>query len=151
MQLTQFTDYALRLVLYLAAHPERLVPVQEASRTYGVSQHHMVKVVQKLVEQQIVTAVRGRRGGLRLKALPKDINVGALVRVTEPHFTLVECFDLTTNTCPIERACGLKGALRHAEHAFLKVLDSYTIADFASQAPALLRLWTRRPLATSTT
>lgn len=145
MQLTQFTDYSLRLVLYLAAHPARLVPIQEVSHAYGVSQHHLVKVVQKLVEQQIITSVRGRRGGLRLKAQPKDINIGALVRATEPHFTLVECFDHRTNTCPIDQACGLKGALRQAQHAFFGVLDGYTLADFGERAPALIRLWRRAP------
>jgi len=145
MHLTRFTDYSLRLVLYLAAHPDRLVPLSEASRAYGVSQHHMVKVVQKLVERQIVTAVRGRRGGLRLKLPPERINVGALVRATEPHFTLVECFDLETNTCPIERACGLKDALRQATRAFLDVLDHFTVADFLERAPALIRIWKRSP------
>jgi Rrf2 family nitric oxide-sensitive transcriptional repressor len=145
MQLTQFSDYSLRLVLYLAAHPDRLVAVQEVSRAYGISQHHLVKVVQTLVEEDVVTAVRGRRGGLRLKARPGDINVGALVRATEPHFNLVECFDALRNTCPIDRACGLKGALKKAEGAFFAVLDGYTLADFAERVPALIRLWKHPP------
>lgn len=141
MQLTYFSDFALRLVLYLAAHPERIVRVQEVSRAYGVSQHHLVKVVQRLVASGVIETVRGRRGGLRLSLPPDRINVGAVVRLTEPHLNLVECFDMRTNTCPIERACGLKRVFRDARDAFLQVLDAYTIADFVPNAPALIRLW----------
>ena len=93
MQLTQFSDYSLRLLLYLATHPDRLVPVDEVSRAYGVSHHHLVKIVQLLVDRQFVASTRGRGGGLRLNRPPAEINVGALVRITEPHFDLVNvCF-----------------------------------------------------------
>jgi len=143
VQLTQFSDYSLRLLLYLAAHPDRLVPIDEVSRAYGVSHHHLVKIVQLLVDRQLVASTRGRRGGLRLNRQPADINVGALVRITEPHFDLVECFDRTTNTCPIEPACGLKQVLRDARRAFLDVLDGRTLADFLPRAPELIRLWQR--------
>ena len=141
MQLTQFSDYSLRLLLYLAAHPDRLVPIDEVSRAYGVSHHHLVKIVQLLVDRQLVASTRGRGGGLRLNRQPAEINVGALVRITEPHFDLVECFDRTTNTCPIEPACGLKQVLRDARRAFLDVLDGRTLADFLPRAPELIRLW----------
>jgi len=143
VQLTQFSDYSLRLLLYLAAHPDRLVPIDEVSRAYGVSHHHLVKIVQLLVDRQLVASTRGRGGGLRLNRQPADINVGALVRITEPHFDLVECFDRTTNTCPIEPACGLKQVLRDARRAFLDVLDGRTLADFLPRAPELIRLWQR--------
>jgi Rrf2 family transcriptional regulator, nitric oxide-sensitive transcriptional repressor len=143
MHLTQFSDYSLRLVLYLAAHGDQVVSVQEVSRAYGVSQHHMVKVVQLLVDQKIVASVRGRRGGLRLNKAPAEINVGRLVRLTEPHIDLVECFDRETNTCPIDPACGLKGVLFDARRAFFEVLDRRTIADFLPRAPALIRIWNR--------
>jgi Rrf2 family nitric oxide-sensitive transcriptional repressor len=141
MQLTQFSDYSLRLVLYLATHDGQLVTLQEVSRAYGVSQHHLVKVTARLVETGVVTSVRGRSGGLRLNKAPADINIGELVRSTEPHFDLVECFDAEHNTCPIDRACGLKGVLRDAQHAFFAVLDRHTLADFLPRAPALIRLW----------
>ena len=143
MQLTQFSDYSLRLLLYLAAHPDRLVPIEEISRAYGVSHHHLVKIVQLLVDRQFIASTRGRGGGLRLNRTPAEINVGALVRLTEPHFDLVECFDRTTNTCPIEPACGLKQVLRDARRAFLDVLDGRTLADFLPRAPELIRLWQR--------
>ena len=143
MQLTRFSDYSLRLVLYLAAHPARRVPVQEVSRAYGVSHHHMVKVVQRLVKRRIVVSSRGRQGGLRLNQPPERISVGGLVRMTEPDFDLVECFKRSTNRCPLDRACGLKGVLTRANGAFLSVLDEYTIADFAPRAPELIQLWKR--------
>jgi len=143
VQLTRFSDYSLRLLLYLAAHPDRLVSIDEVSRAYGVSHHHLVKVVQLLVDQQLVASTRGRGGGLRLNRPPASINVGSLVRLTEPHFDLVECFDRETNTCPIEPACGLKQVLRDARHAFLDVLDGRTLADFLPRAPELIRLWKR--------
>jgi Rrf2 family nitric oxide-sensitive transcriptional repressor len=143
MQLTQFTDYSLRLLLYLSAHPNRLVPVEEVSRAYGVSRHHLVKVVQQLVDQQLVASTRGRGGGLRLNRAPADINIGALVRQTEPHLDLVECFNSRTNTCPIDRACGLKHVLGDAQRAFLDVLDRSVLADFLPRAPELIKLWTR--------
>jgi Rrf2 family nitric oxide-sensitive transcriptional repressor len=147
VQLTQFSDYSLRLVLYLALHPDRFVPLPEVSRAYGVSQHHMVKVVQRLVEKEIVASSRGRGGGLRLNQSPNAISVGELVRVTEPHFDLVECFNKSTNTCPIDRACGLKGVLEEAQDAFLAVLDDYTVADFLPRGPELIRLWRSRSIA----
>ncbi len=145
MQLTQFSDYSLRLVLYLAVHPDRLVSIPEVSRAYGVSQHHMVKVVQRLIGHGLIVSVRGRRGGLRLNRQPEEISVGALVRLTEPHLNLVECFDGETNSCPIDQACGLKGVLKQARGAFLRVLDEHTLADFLPRAPALIKLWRQPP------
>jgi Rrf2 family nitric oxide-sensitive transcriptional repressor len=141
MQLTYFSDYALRLVLYLAAHPDRVVSVNEVSRAYVVSPHHMVKVARLLIDRGIVAAVRGRRGGLRLNVPAERLTLGALVRLTEPHFDIVECFDAALNTCPIAPACGMKGVLQQARGAFLDVLDEHTIADFLPRAPALIKLW----------
>ena len=145
MQLTRFSDYSLRVLLYLAAHPGRLVPLPEVSRAYGVSQHHLVKVVQRLVAEDLIVSTRGRGGGLKLKRAPRDINVGALVRATEPHFDIVECFDRAENTCPIEPACGLKRVLSNAQRAFLAVLDEVTLADFERRTPELIRLWKHPP------
>ncbi len=145
MQLTLFSDYSLRVLLYLAAHRERLVPVSQISAAYGISQNHLVKVVQRLLEQGLVESVRGRRGGLRLARDPRDINVADVVRATEPHSNLVECFDLRNNACPIEPACGLKLALARAQQAFFAELARHTLADFGARAPALIKLWNRKP------
>jgi Rrf2 family nitric oxide-sensitive transcriptional repressor len=144
VQLTRFSDYSLRVLLYLATHQDRVVSINEVSRAYGVSHHHLVKVVQRLLEKDLIASTRGRSGGLRLNRPPSTINIGALVRATEPHFDLVECFDRATNTCPIDSACGLKGVLRNAQAAFLKVLDDRTLADFLPRAPELIRLWKRQ-------
>lgn len=138
--LTKFSDYSLRLLIYLGVHDDRLVSVGEVSRAYRMSPHIMVKVVQLLVAQGLIASVRGRHGGLRLKKAAADINVGRLIRRTEPGWDLVECFDADGNTCPIDPACGLKGALKRAQRAFLGVLEEYTLADFLPHAPVLIRL-----------
>jgi Rrf2 family nitric oxide-sensitive transcriptional repressor len=143
VKLTKFSDYSLRLLLYLAAHPDRLVSVREVSRAYRVSPHILVKAVQLLVDEGLVASVRGRHGGLRLSKPPELINVGAVIRRTEREWDLVECFDPKTNRCPIEPACGLKQTLKQAQRAFVRVLDDHTLADFLPQAPALVRLLKR--------
>ena len=143
MKLTKFSDYSLRLLLYLAVHGDRVVSVREVSRAYRVSPHIIVKAVQILVERGYVVGVRGRQGGLRLNKDPGEINIGAVIRATEPSWDLVECFDLATNTCPIEPACGLKSVLTEAQRAFLGVLDDHTLADFLPRGPALVKLWNR--------
>src|SRR4051812_504712 len=101
MHLTQFSDYCLRVAIYLGCHPERLVSVAEISRAYGISRHHLVKAVQILTKLGVVEAHRGRGGGMRLEKPPREINVGWLIRRTEPNMNLVECFDRERNTCPI--------------------------------------------------
>jgi Rrf2 family nitric oxide-sensitive transcriptional repressor len=141
MQLTLFSDYSLRIGLYLATHPERLVPVEEISRAYAISKAHLVKVVQKLTELGIVESVRGRGGGLRLRKDPAEVRMGDLVRATEPDLDLVECFDADHNTCPIAPVCGMKGALLRARTAFLESLNENTLADFLPRREKLVALW----------
>jgi Rrf2 family nitric oxide-sensitive transcriptional repressor len=143
VQLTQFSDYSLRLALYLAMHPDRLVSVQEVSAAYDISAHHLVKVVQRLAQGGVIASTRGRGGGLRLARSPEDINIGALVRHTE-RFDLLECFAADTNTCPITRVCGLKHVVADAQKAFIAVLDQHTLADFLARGPALVRVWRGR-------
>lgn len=144
MQLTLFSDYSLRILLYLTMHPGRRVTLPEISAAYGISQNHLVKVVQRLIEEGWVESARGRGGGLSLARAPADINVASVVRITEPHMNLVECFDAQTNTCPIDPACGLKKVLLRAQEAFMKELEQHTLADFAPRAPALIKLWQRK-------
>jgi Rrf2 family nitric oxide-sensitive transcriptional repressor len=140
VHLTQFSDYSLRVAIYLACHPGRVVSVGEISRAFGVSRHHLVKVVQILTDLGVVEAQRGRGGGMRLAKDPSEINVGWLTRRTEPNFDLVECFDPSTNTCPIAPACGLKSALYRAQQAFLEVLDGYSIDRFMRRRSELADL-----------
>lgn len=143
MQLTLFSDYSLRVLLYLAANRNRVVALSEISRAYGVSKHHLVKVMQRLIAEGLVESVRGRSGGLTLAREPSEINIGAVVRKTEPHLDLVECFDAESNRCPIASACGLKLALIRARDAFLCELERHTLADFVPRGPALIKLWNR--------
>jgi Rrf2 family nitric oxide-sensitive transcriptional repressor len=129
MQLTVHTDYALRVLLYLAHFPDRRVGTEEISRAYGISKNHLVRVVQTLDEAGLVRVTVGRTGGVELAAEPKEIRLGAVVRATEASFRLVECHDAVNNTCPIVPVCGLKGMLDGALAAFLGELDRYTLAD----------------------
>jgi Rrf2 family nitric oxide-sensitive transcriptional repressor len=124
MRLTAYTDYALRVLLYLGARPERLASIGEISRAYGISQNHLMKVVNDLARAGYVASVRGRSGGIRLGRAPEAINVGEVVRHTEDGFDLVDC-----GACVIAPVCGLTGVLSDAVRAFLAVLDSYTLAD----------------------
>lgn len=151
MQLTQRTDYALRTLLYLTVHRERLVPVTEISAAYGISNHHLVKVAHQLAQLGFIDSARGRGGGLRLAREPADVTIGEVVRITEPHLDLVECFDRAHNTCPIAPACELARILDQARARFLEVLDTRTLADLAAdprQAGQLVRIW-RRQLASA--
>jgi Rrf2 family nitric oxide-sensitive transcriptional repressor len=140
MHLTQFSDYSLRVAIYLACRPDQMVSVEEISRAFGISRHHLVKVVQTLTDLGIVESQRGRGGGMRLAVPPSQVNVGWLIRRTEPHLNLVECFEPETNTCPIAPACGLKGMLQRAAHAFLGVLDGYSLDQLLKRRSELVSL-----------
>ena len=144
VQLTLFSDYSLRILLYLTMHRGRRVALPEISAAYGISKNHLVKVVQVLVVQGWVESVAGRGGGLTLAHEPKDVNIAAVVRTTEPHLNLVECFESATNTCPIDGTCGLKRVLLRAREAFFDELERHTLADFAPHAPALIKIWQRK-------
>lgn len=129
MQLTLHADYSLRVLLYLADNAGRVVPTQEISGAYGISRHHLVRVVQTLHAHSFVHVSAGRKGGASLSRLPREINLGDVVRKAEPGFRIVECFDKESNTCPIVPVCTLKTVLRDALEAFFRVLDGYTLAD----------------------
>ncbi len=124
MRLTRYTDYAMRVLLYLGRQPDKLASIAEVARAYRISQNHLMKVVNDLVNAGYLESVRGRNGGIRLARPPVEINVGALVRHTEDDFDLVNC-----GSCLIAPACGLTSVLDEALLAFLNVLDSYSLAD----------------------
>ncbi|MFE8701633.1 Rrf2 family transcriptional regulator [Cytobacillus sp. FJAT-54145] len=130
MQLTTYTDYALRLLIFLGSQPKnKLSNIKEISDFYNISNNHLSKVVYELGKHGIIETVRGRNGGIRLSKEPSQINLGSTVRLTEDPIRLVECFDEEKNTCKISPACRLKGILNEALHSYLKVLDSYTLED----------------------
>ncbi|MBN9595307.1 MAG: Rrf2 family transcriptional regulator [Afipia sp.] len=128
MRLTNFSDYALRVLLYAAARDGMLVTIEETAKVYGISRAHLMKVANQLTRAGYLTAVRGRSGGLELAKRPDKIRLGDVVRATEPDFALVECF-APDNQCRITPRCRLRGALNEALAAFIATLDRYTLAD----------------------
>jgi len=150
MQLNAFTDYALRILIYAAARPDQRCLTADVASSYGISRHHIVKVVNELQHLGFIDTTRGRSGGFALARSPEHIRVGDVVRRTESSM-LVECFDRHTNTCPLAHACGLKVVLAEAFAAFLAVLDRYSIADMVARpqwAAALITL-TPQPVSIS--
>jgi Rrf2 family transcriptional regulator, nitric oxide-sensitive transcriptional repressor len=130
MQMTLHADYAFRILLYLGSQPEgHLVSTEEISRSYGISKHHLVRVVQTLNQHGYVTVSPGRSGGISLAREANRIRLGDVMRSAETNLNIVECFDPKTNTCPIVPACRLKPVLAEALDAFLAVLDRYSLAD----------------------
>jgi Rrf2 family nitric oxide-sensitive transcriptional repressor len=130
MQLTLHADYALRVLLYLGSQPAgRVISTKEIGRIYGISSHHLVRVVRTLSQKGYVAVSAGRSGGVSLAREAHLIRVGDVVRSAEVNLNLVECFDKETNTCPILAVCELKSVLGEALGAFLSVLDGYTLAD----------------------
>ena len=111
MNLTLHADYSLRILLYLSEHRDRPVSTHEISEAYGIPRNHPVRVVQTLQSHAFVNASVGRSGGLTLAWDPAAINIGQVVRSTEPNFRIVECFELETNTCIIAPVCKLRGVL----------------------------------------
>jgi Rrf2 family nitric oxide-sensitive transcriptional repressor len=139
MQLTKWTDYSLRVLMYCAAHAARDTPVtiSEIGQAHRISRSHLTKVVMSLAALGYLETTRGRGGGLRLLVQASEIRVGDVVRHTETDFTLLECFDPVLNTCTLSGHCRLESALHEALARFLAVLDGVSLADLMT--PAVLR------------
>lgn len=130
MRLTQYTDYSLRVLLYLGVRDNnKLSNIKEIAEAYNISKNHLMKIIHELGKLGLIETIRGRNGGIRLAQLPKDINIGKVVRQTEEDFHIVECFDCEGNFCIISPVCKLKSVLHEAMQAFIKVLDQYTLED----------------------
>lgn len=129
MQLTLHADYALRVLVYLGERSPEPSSTQAISEAYGISRHHLVRVMHTLSSAGFIQLTTGRHGGVSLARDAAEISIGDVVRRTEPSLRIVECFDRTTNRCPIAPVCKLKGMLHEALEAFLGVLDRYTLAD----------------------
>jgi Rrf2 family transcriptional regulator, nitric oxide-sensitive transcriptional repressor len=129
MQLTKFTDYSLRTLVYLGEHPDELITIKEISDYYGIVHSHLTKVVHLLSTSGYVHGVRGRNGGIRLARPPQDIMIGAVVRATEENLFVLECFDPKKQFCRLLPGCKLKNAVNAAYKAFFSVLDNATLAD----------------------
>ena len=137
MRLTAYTDFSLRVLMYLALHQGRRPTIAEIAERYGISRAHLMKVVYQLGLMGYVETTRGKGGGLTLARRLEDVTVGEIVRRTEPDMALVACFDAGAPVCVIAPACRLKGKLGEARAAFLKVLDDCTLAEVMENRPAL--------------
>ena len=137
MHFTRYTDYALRVLMYLGLKGDDLATIAEIADRYDISENHLMKVVHQLGKAGYITTIRGRQGGIKLAKAPKQINIGEVIRNCEDDLKLVECFDPDTNTCPIADMCGLSGMIAEALAAFLNVLDRKTLADVLKTSPGL--------------
>jgi Rrf2 family nitric oxide-sensitive transcriptional repressor len=140
MRLTTFSDYSLRVLMYLGAHVDRISTVGEIALAYGISENHLVKVVHHLAQHGYIETTRGKGGGMRLARPPEKINICEVMRGTEEIRKLVECFDAPASGCRIEPACALKGILGRAVDAFFAALEPYTLADLLVNRPKLARI-----------
>lgn len=140
MRLTTFSDYSLRVLIYLGVHEDEIATVGQIADAYGISANHLMKVVHYLAQGGYIETARGKGGGMRLGLAPEKINVGELVRGTEDKRKMVECFDRDNSDCRIEAACLLRGMLGGALEAFFASLDTYTLADLIAPKPRLANM-----------
>lgn len=137
MHLTRYTDYSLRLLMYLALKPEGAT-ISEVAARYAISRNHVVRIAHDLGKKGWILTERGRHGGLKLAKPAAEIGIGAVVRDMEPDFHIVECFAPGKNTCVITPSCTLQRALWDAKEAFLAELDRHTLAGVTANAARLL-------------
>jgi Rrf2 family nitric oxide-sensitive transcriptional repressor len=128
MRLTMMTDYALRLLMHVGQHRDRLCTIAEVAQVYGISEAHLMKITHQLGLGGWIETVRGKGGGMRLAREPVQINLGELVRSVEPDFMLVECM-ASGSTCTLTEKCGLTRVFGDALDAFMQQLDGHTLAD----------------------
>ncbi len=141
MRLTNYTDYSLRVLMFLALQPDdKLSNINEIAEAYDIKRNHLSKIIHELGRDGYVETIRGRNGGVRLQKKPETINIGEVVRKTEEDFYLLECFDAERNACVLSPACRFKGMLNEALRAFFSVLDQYTLADITTNKSQLISL-----------
>ncbi|MCU9614572.1 Rrf2 family transcriptional regulator [Caldibacillus lycopersici] len=133
MRLTNYTDYSLRVLMYLAIKKDgELSTILEIAESYNISKNHLMKIIHQLGQLGYIETIRGRNGGIKLAKHPKDINIGEVVSKTEEDFHIVNCFKEGGNYCAISPACKLKHALNEALQAFLNVLYGYTLEELVT-------------------
>lgn len=141
MRVTRYTDYSLRMLIYLAVQGERRSTIGEISDAYGISKNHLMKVAQQLAADGFVDSARGVNGGVKLARPAEDINIGEVVRLMEPDLGLVECMR-ADNECVITPACRLRSVLHRAKSQFIDCLDQVSLSEVVpeSKAPELRTL-----------
>ena len=144
MRLTHYTDYALRLLIYVGVKAPAAGTIADAAAAYGISKNHLMKIAQDLGRAGYLETMRGRGGGLRLALPPESIKIGRVAASCEGKNPLVECFDPISNQCVITPVCGLIHMLSSAERAFFAELDRHTLADLIGQQDGLLAIWARQ-------
>lgn len=140
MHLTTFTDYTLRVLIYLALEPDRLATIPEMASAYGISENHLMKVVHRLARSGTVESVRGKGGGVRLAREPSEIRLGQVIRASEGDAAIVECFSVKATTCRIAPACRLAKILDEAFTGLYLSLDAYTVADLCANGGEIREL-----------
>ena len=139
MQLTQFTDYSLRALIFIALK-QNSCTISDIAQAYTISQNHLLKIIHNLSKLGLIKTTRGRNGGIVMAANPLNINLRTIVEALEPHFDLVPCFSKEKANCCIAPVCKLKTILYEAQNAFLKVLEQFTLADVMHNKSALNQL-----------
>jgi|SRR5581483_5575954 len=144
MRLSLFSDYTLRVLMYVALHPGRLVTIPEIAAAYGISENHLMKVVHHLAQTGVVQSVRGTGGGIHLARAPGEIHLGEIVRESEGNAPIVGCLSGDPQACRITSSCRLKGMLAHALDVFYDALNEHTLADLVAKPRALMHVLVRR-------
>ena len=140
MQLLMYTDYALRALVYVGAHPARPVSAATIAQAYRISTDHVAKATKALTREQLLHATRGAGGGVQLAKPASEIQIGAVVRLFEGNRGVVDCAGATALPCRIAASCRLRHAFAEAEEAFYEILDRYTLADVLHNRPQLVQL-----------
>jgi Rrf2 family transcriptional regulator, nitric oxide-sensitive transcriptional repressor len=140
MRLTVYSDYALRVLMYLAVKQDRLATIAEIAESYDISENHLMKVAHQLGVAGYIETVRGRGGGLRLAKPVEAIGLADVVRTTEPDLAIVSCFKPVDAPCTIRPCCVLRRALEQARDAFMAVLQDYTLGDLVKPRTRLADL-----------
>jgi Rrf2 family transcriptional regulator, nitric oxide-sensitive transcriptional repressor len=149
MKLTSFTDYSLRVLIYLAAEPGRRATIAEVATAFDVSENHLMKVVHFLGQQGWLANVRGKGGGMALAQPARQIVIGQVIRATEGTDLPAECFSAEPDNCSIAQVCRLRGVLKEAVDAFYEVLDGYTLHELVHNRSTLVKLLNIQPVALS--
>ncbi|HAT2049261.1 TPA: Rrf2 family transcriptional regulator [Legionella pneumophila] len=142
MQLTQFTDYSLRALIYIALKKGSCT-IKDITYAYSISNNHLIKIIHNLSKMGLIKTIRGKHGGILMASSPETINLGQLIMELEPNFDLVPCFNKEKANCCIAPVCKLKSVLYEAQRAFLQILEQYTLADVLhnpSELSTLLRI-----------